>query len=162
MTARRSCAASQRHAPDPRRANLVSAQAAREMRQYRAGRVVSGSQAKSLPPQLPVGADVPRSRAAPRLTPSVYRRASARRTLPTRITWMRNFDFGAILHQFSLINNVFLKNFSLRGTTGSEQWSERVVPLAINATLFSFPNSSERTSETFGTSAIGSVKQSSV
>jgi len=67
-------------------------------------RGVGGSQAKTLAPHAAVGLDVPRSRAAPRLTPTVFWRVSARLTLPTHVTLTRKFGPGAIFHQLDPLN----------------------------------------------------------
>jgi hypothetical protein len=61
---------------------------------------VGGSPGKTWLPHAPVGADVPRSRAPPRLALLVLRQASARYAVPTRTTRTRDFDFGVILHLF--------------------------------------------------------------
>jgi len=59
-------------------------------------RVVGGSPGKTWLPHSPVGADVPRSRAAPRLALAVLRRASAWYALPTKYTVRPDHHFQVV------------------------------------------------------------------
>jgi hypothetical protein len=85
-------------------------------------RVVGGSRGKTSPPQTPVGADVPRRGAAPRLAPTVHRRVSAGLTLPRRSTACGELLSSGNLHWNWLPNPLVLV---------TENMAQRTEQLAI-------------------------------